>query len=231
MSLGCSDLEQVLLDGVPAALAALAEHARGCPDCARQLREWEQISLLAPQLQKRWDSPQLKSRIQRALGDAVPRASVWAWLSAPLRWRQPLAALGAAAVLVAAGTGLWLARRPAPGPNAQLDLWQTIGDPLLTDQAVDEVEAAERQYQAAIERLSKLARPAGPAAGSPLAGSYREKLNLLDAAINELQAGIAGNRLNSNLRRELLTLYQEKQQTLRDLMQIAAQTERQGDLP
>jgi hypothetical protein len=101
--------------------------------------------------------------------------------------------------------------------------WQTTGDPLLTDQAVDEVESAERQYVAAIERLSKLAGPQVARASSPLARSYRERLALLDATIAELQAGIDGNRLNSHLRRELMAMYREKQQTLRDLMQLTGQ--------
>jgi len=47
---------------------------------------------------------------------------------------------------------------------------------------------------------------------------YREKLLLLDSAIAECRARIDRNRFNALLRRELLSLYQEKQHTLQQVM-------------
>jgi hypothetical protein len=55
-------------------------------------------------------------------------------------------------------------------------------------------------------------------AGSPLMMSYREKLLVLDSAIAECRARIDRNRFNARLRRELLSLYQEKQHTLQQVM-------------
>jgi hypothetical protein len=232
MSFRCQDLETALLEGTPALMTALTEHAATCPACARELREWHQVSALAPGLRKEWQSPALWPRIQQKLAAAPARGRLAGWLqwAAPGGWRGLVPAAAMALLLVAGAAGVWLSR-PRP-PGGILTDWQTTSDPLLTDQAVDQVESAERQYVAAIERLSKLAGPRVAAPSSPLAKSYRERLALLDATIAELQAGIDGNRLNSHLRRELLAMYREKQQTLRDLMQLSGQQpERSGEGP
>ena len=54
--------------------------------------------------------------------------------------------------------------------------------------------------------------------------SYREKLTLLDAAIADLRENRAHNMLNANLNTELLSLYQEKQKTLHEVIQYASQS-------
>jgi hypothetical protein len=48
--------------------------------------------------------------------------------------------------------------------------------------------------------------------------SYKEKLMLLDDAIAECEANIAQNRQNAHLRKQLLAMYSEKQQTLMDVL-------------
>ena len=48
--------------------------------------------------------------------------------------------------------------------------------------------------------------------------SYREKLLLLDSAIAETRARVERNRFNARLRQELLSLYQEKQSTLQQVV-------------
>jgi hypothetical protein len=232
VSFSCQDLEAALLDESPALMAALAAHASTCAACARELREWQQLSALAPELRKGWESPSLWPRIEQGLAGAGAGARLRGWLrwASPAGWRGLVPMAAVALLLVAGAGGVWLSRARAPGGALTAD-WQNTGDPLLTDQAVDQVESAERQYIAAIERLSKLAGRQVAAPSSPLARSYREKLVLLDATIAELQAGIDSNRLNSNLRRELLAMYREKQQTLRDLMQLSGQVERTGEGP
>jgi hypothetical protein len=54
---------------------------------------------------------------------------------------------------------------------------------------------------------------------SSLLARYREKLRLLDAAIATCRAELDRNRFNAHLRRELLSMYQEKQRTLEQLME------------
>ena len=84
-------------------------------------------------------------------------------------------------------------------------------DPLMTEQALSDVESAEAAYLASIEKLSLLARPRLEDPNSPQAAGYREKLMLLDSAIAEIRAEADRNRFNTHLRKELLAMYREKQ--------------------
>jgi hypothetical protein len=116
-----------------------------------------------------------------------------------------------------ATAGLWVFRNSG-GREPLTNGWQTTQRPLLTDQAVDEVDAAEKTYVASIENLSKLAEPRLADAASPLMLNYKEKLQLLDSAIADLKSSIDQNRYNTHLRKELIAMYQEKQRTLQSLM-------------
>ncbi len=169
----------------------------------------EEISRAARELHREWESPELWPRIQAALAAEAARAGrrhgvrVRAWLS--------LAA--AATVLVLGASVLLRVRAPqesAPAAEAERRF--------LTDKALREVERTEGDYVRSIEELSRLAEPKVEDAGSPLMMGYREKLMLLDSAVAECRARIDRNRFNGRLRRELLSLYQEKQQTLQQVM-------------
>jgi hypothetical protein len=98
------------------------------------------------------------------------------------------------------------------------------GDPtgegrFLTEQALRDVERSEEEYVASIDRLAALAEPRVQREDSSLLARYREKLRLLDAAIATCRAELDRNRFNAHLRRELLSMYQEKQRTLEQLME------------
>ncbi|HEX2062005.1 MAG TPA: hypothetical protein VHK90_14785, partial [Thermoanaerobaculia bacterium] len=82
----------------------------------------------------------------------------------------------------------------------------------------DDVERAERAHVVAIGRLEHLAEAKLDEAESPLMISYKEKLMLLDDAIAECETLIEQNRQNAHLRRQLLAMYSEKQQTLQDVL-------------
>lgn len=217
MKTGCRDLERVLQDaGADRELAAAFEqHVAGCANCRRELAEWRRVSSAAPALRKSWASPELWPRIHQSLAEQSQRSSPhertggfgWRWL--------PAASI--LALFVIATAGLWVFRNSG-GRDPLAAHWQTTRDPLLTDQAVDEVETAEKAYLASIDKLSKLAEPRLAAASSPILVNYREKLDVLDSAIAELKASIDQNRFNTHLRRELLAVYQEKQRTLQSLM-------------
>jgi hypothetical protein len=217
MKAGCRDLENVLQGaGADRELAAAFDaHAVACADCGRELAAWRRVSSAAPALRKSWASPELWPRIHQALAEESQRTSPhertggfgWRWL--------PAASI--VALFVIATAGLWVFRNSG-GRDPLTARWQTTKDPLLTDQAVDEVDAAEKAYLASIDKLSKLAEPRLAAAASPVLVNYREKLDVLDSAIAELKASIDQNRFNTHLRRELLAVYQEKQRTLQSLM-------------
>jgi hypothetical protein len=165
----------------------------------------DEIARAARELRREWDSPDLWPRIAAALsaeaqadrGRRPARAAAWL-------------ALAAALATLAVGAGVLLRARPgAPTEERRL----------LTERALDDVERAEREHLHAIEALSRLAEPKVEAADSPLMMSYREKLLLLDSAIAECRARLETNRFNARLRQELLLLYQDKQRTLRQVIE------------
>ena len=49
--------------------------------------------------------------------------------------------------------------------------------------------------------------------------NYREKLFVLDSAIDDLRAQAGQNPSNAHLRYELLAMYQEKQRTLEEIVE------------
>ena len=152
-------------------------------------------------MQSTWQSDVLWPRIERALRAEKKRS--------PMRrlWQV------AAAVLITVGLGgtLFYAMR-VQSHDAAFD------ETILRVTALDEVERAEYAHVAAIDRLEGLAEARLDEPGTPLMVAYKEKLMLLDDAIDECQANIDRNRQNAHLRRQLLAMYSEKQQTLQDVM-------------
>jgi hypothetical protein len=211
----CRDLEQALRAEDPELREAFEKHARECVACAAELSQWREIAAAALSLKKSWDSAELWPRIRQRLAEesqhsAAPAATGGSWL----RFLPAAAILALFAISTA---GLWVFRNSG-GRDPLTSHWQTTKAPLLTEKAVDEVEAAEKTYLDSIDNLSRLAGPRLAGASSPLMVNYREKLDVLDSAIAELKSSIDQNRFNTHLRRELLAVYKEKQRTLQELM-------------
>jgi hypothetical protein len=218
----CADLDRALESGDPELRVQLERHAADCVDCREQLAAWEALSIGAGLLRERWDSPGLWGRIEAAMKDEAPRRAVrhpgFRILPFRLSWRRVLPLAAAAALLVFLPLA-WNAMKD-PGPGAQ-DRRRR----LLSEDALEEVERSEKAYIRSIERLSELAGPALETSDSPLAMNYREKLKLIDSAIAECRAQADSNPFNAHLRAELLSMYQEKQRTLKTVLE-----ESQGDL-
>jgi hypothetical protein len=94
---------------------------------------------------------------------------------------------------------------------------------LLKSQALVEVESAETAYVKAIDKLAAEAKPQLDTPATPLLANYREKLQVLDSAIADLRAQAGLNPSNAQLRSQLLAMYQEKQQTLEEVMEAKQQ--------
>ena len=89
---------------------------------------------------------------------------------------------------------------------------------LLNDRAVNDVERAEAAYERAIDKLGAQARPQLQNS-TPLMANYREKLLVLDSAIADLKSQASMNPANGHVRRELLAMYHEKQDTLEQVLE------------
>jgi hypothetical protein len=210
----CGHLEQALRDETPELVAGLARHAKECAACREELRMWQEISAAALSMHKDWPTPALWPAIAKELRTEAARPrGLREWigkrLSVPaLRWQAGVAAL---AIVLVSSTGAWLylhRNKPMPPDNQHL----------LTDQAVLQVEQAEQIYEKSIEKLAQLAQPRLAAASTPLMVNYREKLDLLDAAIGDCRSNLDKNRANTYMRTELLSFYQEKQKTLEQIL-------------
>lgn len=199
MTITCNHLDNLLLEGDAYSMRIAAEHAAGCEACAEKLAAWNEISDTARDMHTTWKSDMLWPRIERALRDEKRRSIA--------RWWQIAAALF---IFAALGAGAWRAYQQTR--SSEIDKY------ILRQSAVERVEAAEQAHIAAIDNLEKIAGPKLEDPSSPLLVSYKEKLMLLDDAIAECQRAIDRNRQNAHLRRQLLSMYSEKQQTLEQVL-------------
>jgi hypothetical protein len=223
MNVTCSDRDSIFEDGTPAQWAALEAHAATCPACAEEVRAWKALSVAAAELRDYAPSPALWSRIETALAanTASERApslqeKLYAWLGFSLSWQ--LAAVSAFAVLLLVSGGL-IYRHQTITPTQKPVNSTAQQDPLLKTKALDDVEKAETAYVQAIDKLAADAKPQLDKPETSLMANYREKLQVLDSAIDDLRAQAGQNPSNAHLRYQLLAMYQEKQKTLEDVLE------------
>jgi len=196
----CDEFDALLLEGDEASMAAAARHAHDCAACAERLNDWNDISATAKSLHATWQNDMLWPRINRALQNETRPAQSRFWQ------------IAAAVVLtIGIGGGTWYAVHERADQRA-------FDRSILRDQALLNVEQAERAHVAAINQLEKVATPKLDDPATPLLVSYKEKLMLLDDAIAECETVIQHNRNNAHLRKQLLTMYSEKQRTLQDVL-------------
>jgi hypothetical protein len=216
MNMTCEDRDRIFEDGTPAEWAALEAHSLSCALCAEELRSWKALSTAAQELRDYSDSPLLWPRIERALSehaDAKPRAQWWNWFALGSGFTLGLQTAAAAAlVLIFTISAGWLYVH-RPRQVAQND------HSLLKTSALEEVERTQAAYEQAIDKLAAQAKPQLENPTTPLQANYKEKLLVLDSAINDLRAQAGVNPSNAQLREQLLAMYQEKQQTLEDILE------------
>jgi hypothetical protein len=124
-----------------------------------------------------------------------------------------LATAGAFALLLLVSGG-WLYRT-----QTRHSTTSASQNPLLHSKALGEVERAEAAYVQAIDKLDMEAKSQLDNPDTPLLANYREKLQVLDSAIDDLRAQTGMNPSNAHLRYQLLAMYQEKQRTLEEVLE------------
>jgi hypothetical protein len=216
MTISCNDRERIFLDGTPEEWATLESHSMDCAVCAEEVRAWKNLSSAASELHQEWDSPALWPRIEQALAQqsAATKNSGWqrffgSWNLGLLQWQTAAAALLLVALTV---SSIWFMAnlRTHTIPDNQA---------LLNDRTVRDVEHAEAAYERAIDKLDAQARPQLQNSSAPLLANYREKLLVLDGAIADLKSQASINPANGHVRRELLAMYREKQDTLEQVLE------------
>jgi hypothetical protein len=216
MNINCDDRDRIFLDGSPEEWAALEQHANTCAACSEELRAWKELSTAAGELRNYQESPALWARIETSLRQQqttpAPRKSFWAsldsWRRISPAWQSAM--VGALVVALAISSGYLYTHRAISPVDP--------GNRLLKTGALAEVERTEREYMSAIDKLAADASPQLHEDTSLMA-SYREKLLVLDSAIADLRVQAGQNPSNAHLRYQLLAMYQEKQQTLQDVLE------------
>jgi hypothetical protein len=216
MNITCKERDRIFEDGTAAEWAALEAHAATCQSCAEELRAWKSLSVAAAELRDYSQSPALWPRIHQALAERAAIAQDahkrWSWRSLfanfSISWQTAAASALVAVLMISAG---WLLRPIVKAPAPQ--------DSLLKSKALTDVERAESAYVQAIDKLAAEAKPQIDNPATPLLANYREKLFVLDSAINDLRTEAGQNPSNAHLRYELLAMYQEKQRTLEEVLE------------
>jgi anti-sigma-K factor RskA len=215
MNATCDDRDHILKDGTPTEWTALEAHAATCSSCAEELRAWKSLSMAAEELRDYTDSPSLWPRIQRSLAEESARTKLsktpWSreifWQSVSFS-RQAIAA-SAVVLVLTFSAGWFYLHRAVPAQSADF----------LKTKALAEVERTESAYMQAIDKLAADAKPQLENPETPLLANYREKLLVLDSAIDDLRAQTGQNPCNAHLRYQLLAMYQEKQRTLQEILE------------
>lgn len=218
MNVTCNDRERVFEDGTSAEWGALEAHAAGCPACTEELRAWKALSVAAQEMREYTESPALWTRIERALIEEDARKSRFAkrlgWFSflqeIPTGWQT--AAAGTLVLFLTISAGWFYLHSPKNQPQADQSL--------LKSKALSEVESAEAAYVQAIDKLAAETSPQLDNPATPLLANYHEKLLLLDSAIADLRAQAGMNPSNAQLRHQLLAMYEEKQHTLEEVLEV-----------
>lgn len=217
MNLTCSDRDRVFLDGTTEEWTALEQHAASCRDCAEEIRAWKALSSAAEELRDYRQDLALWEKIEASLRknerQQARQRGFWKKLDFlrgfTLGWQT---ALAGALVVVLTVFGVYMFRLRDTGG----DIGQAR---LLKNSALAEVERTERDYMKAIDRMAMEAKPELASPATPLMASYKEKLMVLDSAIDELRLEAGRNPSNAHLRYELLAMYQEKQETLQEVLE------------
>ncbi|HKW62272.1 MAG TPA: hypothetical protein VJN89_06975 [Candidatus Acidoferrum sp.] len=220
MNVTCKDRERIFEDGAAAEWAALEAHAASCAACAEEVRAWKSLSVAAKELQDYSASPELWTRIERALIEEDARS---ARRPERKRWFSFLpafsagwqTALAGALVLILTVSVSWMVFR-GPTPTVKVERPDSS---LLKSAALKEVESTEKAYEKAIDKLAAEAKPQLEDPSTPLMANYHEKLLVLDSAIDDLRVQAGLNPSNAQLRHQLLAMYQEKQETLEEVLE------------
>lgn len=199
MNITCERIDDLLLEGDALSLATAEQHAATCDACRETLDSWNDISGVARGMRADWQNDMLWPRIERALRKERGRSRAHLWQIA-----------AAIIVLTSLAAIAWYAHVR----NDQ----KAFDNVIIRETALEQVERAEQAHVAAINQLEKVAGPKLAKDDSPLMVNYKEKLMLLDDAIAECKKNVDGNRQNAHLRRQLLTIYSEKQHTLQEVV-------------
>ena len=123
-------------------------------------------------------------------------------------FKRPWALIPVSAVLLFvlfAGIYIWL--RPGLGDSD-----------LLADATLRRIERREQRYERAIQRLEENVTPQMAEMGLDLLFLYRDRLETIDEQIASCRTALSENPGNAHIRRYMLAAFQDKRDTLREIL-------------
>lgn len=187
--------------------ADFRRHAAGCPICQEALELDEEIMSAAGSLRQHGEAPGLWSRIEEAIREDHKGFS--------LRWRLLKFVPAACVLTIILGLGVYIGLKiQAPSSG------------LLARKALARVEQKEQEYLRAIQDLEKQVIPKMADMDLNLVFLYRDRLETIDAQIEQCREALASNPANAHIRRYLMMALQDKKQTLAEILNPEYQKEK-----
>ena len=182
-------------------LSELKDHVQSCEDCNKEYHLDSQIMERSKKLNQNLTVPDLWPSIKKEIEmEEIPHPG--------FRFRKKLILAAAAMIMITAA--IWVVNL----------LHRDVGDErILSSKALEKVKEAEKVYIDAIRDLEDSAYLRLETTSEPLAQLYRNKLSLIDQQIRNCQEALENNSANSHIRRYLLAALQDKQKTLKDILQ------------
>jgi len=219
--MSCNKLKKYELGKISS--AKFERHARECAICQEKIRQDVQLMSMAKSLQEEpIYAPQLWGRIEESLhkekeeekererlqgeGDMSAAGAI---RGRAFRFKFFPLLPAAAAILVAAGLGIYFGLRALSTPPSS---------GLLERQALAKIEKIEREHMKAIEELEKKALPRMASLDQEMMLLYRDKLETINSQIERCKEALASNPANAHIRHYLLAALQDKKGTLAELL-------------
>ncbi|MFQ5639781.1 MAG: hypothetical protein ACE5IR_17490 [bacterium] len=187
---------------------AFENHLPTCRTCQSAMEKDKELLSLAGQLLQPIRAPLLWGKIEHTLRMEKQRSREKRSLFPSQLSGQFLRIAATVVLMLAVGSGAYFLFKKEG----------QVKSGLLEAAALDRVEKIEQQYLDAIRELEKTAGPHLADLDMELSLLYRDKLETIDAQIEQCQEALAGNPGNAHIRRYLLAALQDKKQALADIM-------------
>jgi len=197
--------------------ATFQAHAKECPDCQENARQNDALLLLSRFLKKRVEAPFLWTRIEQDLREAQQQSKKGEWRGTFwFSWKKISVSM---ALLIAICTGLFLWLRPGLHDST-----------LLADSALRRIEKREQRYERSIEKLQDRILPQLGDLGWELTLLYRDRMETIDEQILACKEALRENPGNVHIRTYMLAAFQDKKETLREIMNTSFQMNQEKNL-
>ena len=185
-------------------------HSQTCSDCRERVRQDNRLLSLAKALKEPVRAPYLWTRIEQSLREEQQRKEKRGWITA---LKKPQVAVPLVAVLVLClSFGLYFWLRPGLEKSR-----------LLSESFLRRVERREMRYERLIRRLEGEVEPQMAGLGLDLMLLYRDRLEVIDDQILSCREALAENPGSAHIRRYMLAAFQDKEDTLREILKTNRQ--------